>query len=138
MTDYNWRRKAKEVLYNYTTNLLLIAQLEKDVIYGQPCERDHRYRRGGISNPTMMKAQRLDSKRLNCLRREVAAVDKLLDSLRTERRIDAKRRALLELVYFRGSHSLLGASVRLEVSERTAKRWNTQAVEFVARELGWY
>ena len=137
MTDYNWRRKAKELLFNYTTTRLLIAQQEGDVIYGSSCERDHCYRRGGVSNPTLMKAQRLDNPQLQRQRREVAAVQALLKQLNSQRRIDQARLKLLQMVYFRGTHSLLGAAAMLGISERTAKRWNTQALELVARHMGW-
>ena len=36
----------------------------------------------------------------------------------------AKRRKLAEMVYFRRTHTLLGAAIELEISEETAKRWN--------------
>ena len=60
----------------------------------------------------------------------------LLQELQTERRIDQKQRTLLELVYIRNSHCLYGAAALLEISERTAKRWNTRALENLARRMG--
>lgn len=137
MIDPRWRKNAKELLFNYTTNKRALREAEQDVIYGVTRERDQRYRRGGVRNPTLVKAELLDSAALNQLRREIAAVEALLRHLQTERRIDAQQRRMLEMVYFRGSHCLYGAAVALEIGERTAKRWNTRALEFVARQMGW-
>ena len=137
MTDARWRRKAKDLLFDYTAKKRRLRQAEQDVIYGTTRERDHRYRRGGVPNPTLVKAELLDSPELNQMRREIAAVEGLLQELQTERRIDQKQRTLLELVYIRNSHCLYGAAALLEISERTAKRWNTRALENLARRMGW-
>lgn len=137
MTDIRWRRNAKELLFNYPSNRQLLAQSEREIICGQTPSRDHQYRRGGVSNPTLMKAQQLDSPELNRLRREIRAVEQLLSSLQTGRRIDRDRRQLLDMVYFSGRYSLFHAGVALEISDRTAKRWNNQALEYVARQMGW-
>lgn len=56
------------------------------------------------------------------------AVERALRMLRTLRTAD-KRRRLVELVYFRRTHTILGAGVALEVSEETAQQW--------AREFLW-
>lgn len=39
-------------------------------------------------------------------------------------RTSAKRRRLVELVYWRKTHTIYGAGVEIGVSEETAKRWN--------------
>ena len=36
-----------------------------------------------------------------------------------------KRKKLVDMVYFRRSHKLYGAGVELEISEETAKHWNS-------------
>lgn len=139
MTNYRWRKDAKALLFDYSTNMLLLARQEQDIIHGQGSNsaRDHQYRRGGVTNPTLMKAQKLDEPTVAALRKKVTAVQKLITSFSRSRRVDMDKLRLLNMVYFRASHSLLGASVMLEISDRTAKRWNTQSLEFLAREMGW-
>ena len=136
--DPRWRRKARELLYNYTTNQLLLRQGEREVILRGGRRQDQRYRRGGVSNPTMLKALELDSPRRRQLQQEIQAVDKLLSSLREDQRRHKQRcLRLLELVYFRHSHSLFYAALELDISDRTSKRMNNELLSFVAREMGW-
>ena len=137
MTSYRWRRNAKELLFNYTTNRVLLRRSEQDVIYGCTPTKDECYRRGGISNPTSTKAYLLDTQSRDRLKKEIAAVDRLLESLQTQRRIDRLCLKMLDMVYLHPQTSLLGASVRLEISDRTAKRWNNKALLFLAQEMGW-
>lgn len=55
----------------------------------------------------------------------------------TEAMPDGRRRMeLLRLYYWRRSHTLFGAATKVGVSERTAKRWNGEFVEAVAKNLG--
>lgn len=50
-------------------------------------------------------------------------------------RTAAKRRRLVELVYWRQTHTVYGAGVELGVSEETAKRWNGDFLLTVAGYL---
>lgn len=43
---------------------------------------------------------------------------------------------LIELVFWRRSHTLQGAAIKLHVSERTARRWHTDFIKTVARCYG--
>ena len=138
VVDYRWRKKAKELLYNYTTNKSMLKALEQDIIYGSTPQRDHCYRRGGVSNPTLMKATQLDSDNINRIKQEIEAVDQFVQQLSSsQRRIDRKCLQMLNMVYFRSSHSLLYTAIELGISDSTIKRWNTRALESVARHMGW-
>ena len=137
MKNKNWRRMAKNLLYNYPANTRLLKQQEYDLILGRSQTRDNRWRRGGLSDPTAMSVLKLDNAAQQSLAQETAAVEKLLAYLNTARRIDKKKTALLQMVYFRTGYSLLSASVRLEISDRTAKRWNNELLEFIAKERSW-
>ena len=137
-TDPRWRSKARELLYNYTSNLELLRRGENEVILSQGRHRDHRYRRGGVGNPTQGKALQLDSPE----RREMLAETKVVERLIAALRADGRRHRLcalrlLDLVYIRHTHSLFYASLELDISERTAKRMNSELLSFVAREMGW-
>ena len=48
------------------------------------------------------------------------------------------QRLLLEMVYFRRSHSLYGAAAYLGIPERTAHRWNAKMLYALAEELGYF
>ncbi len=50
-------------------------------------------------------------------------------------RTAAKRRRMVELVYWRRTHTLYGAGVEIGVSEETAKRWNADFLLCVAGYL---
>ena len=50
-------------------------------------------------------------------------------------RTAAKRRRLVELVYWRRTHTVYGAGVEIGVSEETAKRWNADFLLCVAGYL---
>lgn len=136
--DPRWRSKAREVLYNYTSDLELLRRGENEVILSQGRHRDHRYRRGGVGNPTQGKALQLDSPERRQMLAQTRAVERLIAALRADgRRHRLYALRLLDLVYIRHSHSLFYASLELDISERTAKRMNSELLSFVAREMGW-
>lgn len=69
-------------------------------------------------------------------REEIAAVR------RTMARVSAleegrEKKRFLQLVYICRSRTLQGAAMELYISERTAKRWNQEAVGILAEELGY-
>lgn len=137
MAYYKFLGHAKELLYHYPENRRLLKRIEEDVLLGQTSDYDHCYRRGGVSNPTYRKAVLLSEGRLAEMRREVAAVEKLLSQIETFGREDVRARRLLEMVYFRMSHTLYGAAIQLQISEATAKRWNQKILLALAEIMHW-
>ena len=136
MSNIAWRRRAKNVLYGYYADIRYLKALEKDLIYAQGPHRDGR-NRGRIADPTAVKSMLMEEGRLGELRREQKAVEKLLSELEKNRRDCRYKRGLLEMVYFRRSHSLYGAAAYLGIPERTAHRWNARMLQYLARELGY-
>ncbi len=137
MSKLNWRRMAKDLLYNHPAHLKQIKYGELDIILGSGKRRDNRYRHGGLADPTALTAMALGDQSREWLKKQAAAGEKLVAHLNTGRRPDRNKLLLLQMVYFRFTHSLLGAAAILGISERTAKRWNGEMLEFVAREMGW-
>lgn len=45
----------------------------------------------------------------------------------------AHKRKMIDLVYFRQSHTLAGAAMLIPVGERTAQTWNAQIIEMMAQ-----
>ena len=41
----------------------------------------------------------------------------------------AKRRALIDMVYFQQSHGLVKAAVQIPIDRRTAEKWNAEVIE---------
>lgn len=66
----------------------------------------------------------------------VDAVESALDEVSRRRDGDEIIR-LVDLVHFRRSHTLYGAAVALNMSERTAKRKNGDFILLVAKKLGY-
>ena len=67
-------------------------------------------------------------------RRELEAVRHAVDE--TMRMNSGRTRIdMVELVYWRQSHTLNGAAIKLHISERTAKRWNGEFIKNVAAEF---
>ena len=137
MTNISWRRDAKNILYNYPENLRYLKSLEQDLIFAQSPHREVR-RRGGISDPTAVKGMMLDKGEIKALKEQLAAVGRLLERLDSARRDAKYKRLLLEMVYFRRSHSLYGAAAYLGIPERTAHRWNAKILHALAEELGYF
>lgn len=63
------------------------------------------------------------------------AVERALRMLKAFRTAE-KRRRLVEMVYFRRTHTILGAAVALEVSEVTARQWSRDFLWAVYCGLG--
>jgi len=137
MAELDWRRRAKNLLYNHPAHIKQLKYGELDLILSSSRRRDNRYRRGGIADPTALTALELAEHGRALLERQVRAGEKLVECLSTNRRVDRDKLLLLQMVYFRFTHSLLGAAAILGISERTAKRWNTEMLEFIAREMDW-
>ena len=48
----------------------------------------------------------------------------------------AERMALVDMIFWRRSHTLSGAADACHVSERTARRWHTAFIRLVAQKFG--
>lgn len=86
----------------------------------------------GISKPTESGALRgLTGNKL----REYNAVNDAINQ--TLARWDGKERIrLVELVFWKRSHTLVGASLKCNVSERLARQWHTEFIRAVAKNYG--
>ncbi len=67
-------------------------------------------------------------------RRETEAVRRAVDeTFRT--RDGASRIEFIEMIYWRRSHSLQGAAMKIGISERTGLRWHGEFIKTVAAEF---
>lgn len=90
---------------------------------------------GSGSNEPGRKTERIALRELP--EKEQIYYDAVTKAIQTTRymRDGAIRVRLIELVYFRKSHTLYGASAQVHVSERTARRWHSEFVRLVAQYL---
>lgn len=89
-------------------------------------------RGGGMSNPTEEAALRdlpeTERKEYDAVRKAIYATGEKPNGLEVMR--------LVKMVYWDRSHTIFGASVVLNVSEITAKRWNIEFIREVAKNYG--
>ena len=63
------------------------------------------------------------------------AVQQAIDE--TDRMENGKERLqVVDLVFFRQTHTLEGAAMMIPCSERTARRWHTDFIKLVAKKYG--
>lgn len=68
-------------------------------------------------------------------RRELEAVRAALTYISTQKNAD-KRLEIINLYYWRKSHTLHGAALKTGVHEQTAKEWNREFIQKIAENFG--
>ena len=126
----NWRPWVINVLRDY----YLFKRLDKEAHTTRVTAQYNKGRGGGgPSRTTEMAALRTGLTRQQ--ERELNAVEKALKT--TRRGADGKIRVkVIELVYFRGTHTIEGAAQQVHVSYSTAWRWADSFVRLVGKYLG--
>lgn len=71
------------------------------------------------------------------MQKEFKAVYEALEALEGVQESE-KRIEIINLVYWRRSHTLQGAAIKCHVSYRTARRWNTEFIYLVAEKYGFF
>ena len=88
--------------------------------------------KGGISRPTeraaLAELRGTEGKEYDAVRQAIEYTSKL--------RNGAERNALIDMVFFKKSHSLEGAAIALFISYSTAKRWHKEFILAVADFYG--
>ncbi len=130
---HKWKGHAKDILFNYPQNQKILKQLELNSEQIANDKRPFKYL-DAISG----KVQPISQIRLTEIKRETRAIDDLVEQLSTSDRVeDKEKQALLNMVYFKKSHTLYGAAQVIHVSERTIWRMNALLLQYVAQQLGW-
>lgn len=71
-----------------------------------------------------------------CKQRELDAVNTAID-ITKKLPSGQDRLRMIDLVYWRGSHTLDGAAYKIHVHTQTAKNWNGDFIRAVGRAMGW-
>lgn len=128
---YDWWSYAKSIVRKYPELVERYKRL-KDPSRGHSVPSvssgPHRH----VNRPTEDAALRELPK---CQMRELNAVARALKETSLQRNGDQKI-ALIDLVYWRRTHNLAGAAMKLYISEVTAKRWNGEFLRRIGKHMG--
>ena len=129
-------KHVESELYHYHETLREIALLRQEIIYGSS-ETDDNIG-GGKSNlpgdPTAKKGIALaTNRRIENLERIVQVIQYVFSQLTDE------KKQLVQIKYWTKPQTLTwhGIALKLNVGERTARRWREEIVEEFASLLGW-
>ena len=126
-------RFLEDELSNYRKNMFELNLLREEIIEGSPTP-DGMPRGNTTSNPTESKAARLmTSHVIICLERRLKAVARVLDRYQN----NPEMLRLIELRYFKGTHTAIGVMSELHISSKTFYRWRKELLENLAAELGY-
>ena len=126
-------RFLEDELSNYKKNLYELNMLREEIIESSPTP-DGMPRGNATSNPTESKAARLmTSHVIICLERRLKAVARVLDRYQN----NPEMLKLIELRYFKGTHTAIGVMSELHISSKTFYRWRKELLENLAAELGY-
>lgn len=126
-------RFLEDELSNYKKNLYELNLLREEIIESSPTP-DGMPRGNTTSNPTESKAARLmTSHVIICLERRLKAVARVLDRYQN----NPEMLKLIELKYFKGTHTAIGVQNELHISSKTFYRWRKELLENLAAELGY-
>ncbi len=126
-------RFLEDELSNYRKNMFELNLLREEIIEGSPTP-DGMPRGNTTSNPTESKAARLmTSSVILCLERRLQGVARVLDRYQN----NPEMIKLIELRYFKGTHTAIGVMSELHISSKTFYRWRKELLENLATELGY-
>ena len=129
-------RKVKSyILYEiemYHENKKQLAEYKQDIIEASPQPPDGQPRGNGLSNPVESKAIKIDSSAyIRRTEQTVRAIERAFE------RVDCNHYRAIDLMYWRKTHTAIGAAVELHAGKTTIYRWIDDVVVMVAKELGY-
>ena len=127
---YGWWSYAKAMARGYPALLEKAEELRR---HSMVADYSGQIKAPGASRTTETAALRQLPPSLQA---ELDAVALALDGLRRHRGSARLRLRIVEMVYFRQTHTLYGAAAAVHVSEATAKRYNGDFLRSIARARG--
>ena len=126
----NWRPYVINVLRDY----LLYKRIDREA-HSQKITAQYNKGRGGSGASRTTETAALRTGLTRQQERELEAVEKAIRS--TRRGPDGKiRLKVVELVYFRDTHTIEGAAQQVHVSYWTAQKWTDSFIRLVGKNLG--
>ena len=129
-------RKIKSyILYEiemYHENKRQLAEYKQDIIEASPLPADGQPRGSGLSNPVESKAIKIDSSAyIRKTEQTIKAIERAFS------RVSSNHYRVFELMYWRKTHTAIGAAMELHAHKATIYRWINEVVMIVAKELGY-
>ncbi len=129
-------RKVKSyILYEiemYHENKKQLEAYRRDIIEASPQPPDGQPRGNGLSNPVESKAIKIDSSAyIRRTEQTVRAIERAFE------RVDHNHYRVIDMMYWRRTHTAIGAGMVLKASKSTVYNWIDDVVMLVAKELGY-
>ena len=129
-------RKVKSyILYEiemYHENKKQLAEYKQDIIEASPLPADGQPRGSGLSNPVESKAIRIESSAyIRRTEQTVRAIERAFE------RVDHNHYRVIDMMYWRRTHTASGVGMVLKASKSTVYNWIDDVVMLVAKELGY-
>lgn len=127
---YDWWPYVKGMIRRYPE--LCAREAELHSTFPSPDLSGMPHGKGGTSDPTAAAALRqlpeINRRELEAVRAAIAQTQALPNG--------SARMELVRLVFWRRTHTVWGASVKLGISERTAAQWHGDFIRAVAKKFG--
>lgn len=131
-----WIDKARDVAKEYKRNCLELRQIEEVLQASANSSGGTAVMNSKISKPVEAAVERkMMQTRYLYLQQAVAAVEEAMESVLRKPQGDLTIK-LFNMIYYNHSHTLYGAAQVLNITERTAKRYNRYFLKMIAESLG--
>lgn len=131
-----WIDKARDVAKEYKRNCLELRQIEEALQASANSSGGTPVMSSKISKPVETAVERkMMQTRYLYLQQAVAAVEEAMESVLRKPQGDLTIK-LFNMIYYNHSHTLYGAAQVLNITERTAKRYNRYFLKMIAESLG--
>ena len=134
----DWARHADAIFYEYEENRKKLEQMTEDAIYGSKTYGNTPVSGGYRGDPVLRSVEALSAERIEMLRKEVSAVDRVCSRMCRGKEFS---RGMLVLNFFEGMCierlDAPAMAEKLGVSVKTVKRLKKTARMLLAAELGW-
>lgn len=132
-----WVDKARDVAKEYKRNCLELRQIEEFLQASVSSSGGSPVMNGKISKPVEAAVERkMMQARYQYLRQAVAAVEEAMESVLRKPQGDLTLR-LFNMVHYYQSHTLYGAALELNISEKTARRYTRYFLKIIAEQMGY-
>lgn len=129
------RRIKDYIIYElqmYHENKRQLEECKRDIVEGKDYTVSDMPRGGNTSDTTYSKAEKLlSSTYIQNIERTLNVIDRVIKG------IDENRYKIIDMLYWKKTHTAIGVSLEVNISERTVYRWVDGIIYAIAKELGY-
>ena len=131
------RRDARQDLLFYVEYRKILDELIDDRIHARSGS-ESQAARSLVSDPTAAAAMRgTQTPREKYLQSKCDAIEQCLMFMSGDMQTRRNKQRMVEMVYFRRTHTTQGAAMELDYSVRTIQRWQAEILDSIAIQLGY-